>query len=100
MRWPGSWSAFLVALVLGPRTIDALRVLKFGQNINEYLSEGHQKKQGTPSMGGVLLVLSLLLTLGARAASPRRPCARSAPRWSPSCWSSSPTPGWASWTTS
>lgn len=56
--------AFLIALLLGPRVIDALRVLKFGQNINEYLSDGHQKKQGTPSMGGVLLILSLLLTLG------------------------------------
>jgi len=67
--------AFLVALILGPRTIAALRVLKFGQNINEYLSEGHQKKQGTPSMGGVLLVGSLLLTLGLGcfAAPPLRP---------------------------
>ncbi len=67
--------AFLVALILGPRTIAALRVLKFGQNINEYLSEGHQKKQGTPSMGGVLLVGSLLLALGlgCLAAPPLRP---------------------------
>ena len=67
--------AFLVALALGPRIITALRVLKFGQNINEYAPEGHQKKQGTPSMGGVLLVLSLLLTLGlgCLAAPPLRP---------------------------
>ena len=57
----GFLAAFLIAVLLGPRVIDALRVLKFGQNINEYLSEGHQKKQGTPSMGGVLLVLSLIL---------------------------------------
>ena len=56
--------AFLIALALGPRTIALLRALKFGQNINEYLSEDHQKKQGTPSMGGILFVLSLLLTLG------------------------------------
>ena len=60
----GFLAAFVVALTLGPRTISALRVLKFGQNINEYAPEGHQKKQGTPSMGGVLLVVSLLLTLG------------------------------------
>ncbi len=67
--------AFLVALALGPRTIEALRVLKFGQNINEDAPETHRKKQGTPSMGGVLLVGSLLLTLGigCLAAPPLRP---------------------------
>jgi phospho-N-acetylmuramoyl-pentapeptide-transferase len=67
--------AFLVALALGPRTIAALRALKFGQNINEDAPESHRKKQGTPSMGGVLLVLSLLLTLalGYGFAPPLRP---------------------------
>ena len=71
----GFLAAFLVSLVLGPRVINALRTLKFGQNINEYLSEDHQKKQGTPSMGGVLFVLSLLLTLavGCVFAPPLRP---------------------------
>lgn len=70
MRTPDAYAlagflvAFLIALALGPRTIALLRALKFGQNINEYLSEDHQKKQGTPSMGGILFVLSLLLTLG------------------------------------
>jgi len=70
MRTPDAYAlagflvAFVIALALGPRTIAQLRALKFGQNINEYLSEDHQKKQGTPSMGGVLFVLSLLLTLG------------------------------------
>ncbi|MGI4787387.1 MAG: phospho-N-acetylmuramoyl-pentapeptide-transferase [Janthinobacterium lividum] len=55
--------AFLLAVVLGPRTIEFLRLLKFGQNINEHVP-GHQQKQGTPTMGGLLFVLSLLLTLG------------------------------------
>ena len=70
MRMPDPYAfagflvAFLLSLALGPQTIAALRALKFGQNINEYLSEDHQKKQGTPSMGGILFVLSLLLTLG------------------------------------
>ena len=70
MRTPDAYAlagflvAFLIALALGPRTIALLRALKFGQNINEYLSEDHQKKQGTPSMGGIVFVLSLLLTLG------------------------------------
>lgn len=56
--------AFGVAVVLGPRVIAALHRLKFGQNINEDAPEGHRKKQGTPTMGGVLLVLSLVVTLG------------------------------------
>ena len=55
--------AFFVAVILGPRTIDFLRVLKFGQNINEHVP-GHAAKQGTPTMGGLLIALSLLLTLG------------------------------------
>jgi len=55
--------AFGVALALGPRLIRALTVLKFGQNINEDAPERHRKKQGTPTMGGVLLALSLLITL-------------------------------------
>jgi len=64
---PYALGAFLVAcgaaLGLGPRVIAALHRLKFGQNINEDAPEGHLKKQGTPTMGGVLLVLSLLVTL-------------------------------------
>lgn len=55
--------AFVIAILLGPRTIDFLRVLKFGQNINEHVP-GHAAKQGTPTMGGLLIAVSLLLTLG------------------------------------
>ena len=63
----GFLGAFAIAVVLGPRTIDFLRVLKFGQNINEHVP-GHQAKQGTPTMGGLLIALSLVLTLGLGAA--------------------------------
>ena len=59
----GFLGAFLLSVLLGPRVIEFLRVLKFGQNINEHVP-GHQAKQGTPTMGGLLFVLSLLLTLG------------------------------------
>ena len=70
----GFLTAFLISVLLGPKTIDFLRVLKFGQNINEHVP-GHQAKQGTPTMGGLLFVLSLLLTLGIglAAAPPLRP---------------------------
>lgn len=63
----GFLGAFAIAVVLGPRTIDFLRILKFGQNINEHVP-GHQAKQGTPTMGGLLIALSLVLTLGLGAA--------------------------------
>jgi len=70
---------FLFAVLLGPPVIGWLRVLKFGQNINEYAPAGHQQKQGTPTMGGVLLVISLLLAVavGLLAVPSLRPVAPS-----------------------
>ncbi len=70
---------FLFAVLLGPPVIGWLRVLKFGQNINEYAPAGHQQKQGTPTMGGVLLVVSLLLSVavGLLAVPSLRPVAPS-----------------------
>ncbi len=56
--------AFLAALLLGPPVIEGLRVLKFGQNINYDAPARHLQKQGTPTMGGVLMVLGVLITLG------------------------------------
>ena len=55
--------AFLAALVLGPTVIHGLRVLKFGQNINFDAPARHLQKQGTPTMGGVLMVLGVCVTL-------------------------------------
>ncbi|MCL1963963.1 MAG: phospho-N-acetylmuramoyl-pentapeptide-transferase [Firmicutes bacterium] len=49
--------AFAAALALGPWTIRLLRKLKFGQNVYELAPESHQKKQGTPTMGGLLFAL-------------------------------------------
>ena len=58
---PGLWTlliAFAVAVGLGPPVIARLRLLKFGQNINTDGPQSHLKKQGTPTMGGVLIVLA------------------------------------------
>lgn len=49
--------AFTVALLAGPPVIARLRALKFGQNISSDGPASHQKKQGTPTMGGVVIVL-------------------------------------------
>lgn len=53
--------AFLFSVVAGPSTIAALRRLKFGQNVRSEGPASHQKKTGTPTMGGVLIVTGLTL---------------------------------------
>ncbi len=55
--------AFAVALFAGPTVIARLRVLKFGQPISSDGPASHQKKQGTPTMGGLLLVLGVLVAM-------------------------------------
>ena len=53
-----SLTAMFLALVFGPGLIRRLRELQIGQYIREEGPEAHQKKAGTPTMGGVLIVLS------------------------------------------
>ena len=50
----------VISLVLGPITIPLLRRLKFGQNIREDGPKTHLKKAGTPTMGGVIFILSTI----------------------------------------
>jgi len=57
--------AFAAALALGPWAIRLLRRLKFGQNVYELAPESHQKKQGTPTMGGLLFALVTVAVGGA-----------------------------------
>jgi phospho-N-acetylmuramoyl-pentapeptide-transferase len=53
-----SLTAMFLALVFGPWLIRRLRELQIGQFIREEGPQEHQKKAGTPTMGGVLIVLS------------------------------------------
>ena len=53
-----SLTAMFLALVFGPWLIRKLRELQIGQFIREEGPENHKKKAGTPTMGGVLIVLS------------------------------------------
>ncbi len=53
-----SLTAMFLALVFGPGVIQRLRELQIGQYIREEGPQGHRKKAGTPTMGGVLIVLS------------------------------------------
>jgi phospho-N-acetylmuramoyl-pentapeptide-transferase len=55
--------SFIVSLVIGPITIKMLQRLKFGQSIRSDGPQTHLKKAGTPTMGGILILFSLLAGL-------------------------------------
>jgi phospho-N-acetylmuramoyl-pentapeptide-transferase len=56
-----SLTALLISLMLGPWLIARLRDFQIGQQIREEGPKSHQKKAGTPTMGGVLIVVSIIL---------------------------------------
>lgn len=53
----------IIALILGPITIPLLRRLKFGQNIREEGPKSHFKKAGTPTMGGIMFIISTTIVM-------------------------------------
>ncbi|MCP3957093.1 MAG: phospho-N-acetylmuramoyl-pentapeptide-transferase [bacterium] len=53
-------TALALSLLLGPWVIRTLRRLSVGQNIREVGPQSHQVKAGTPTMGGLLILLSFL----------------------------------------
>jgi phospho-N-acetylmuramoyl-pentapeptide-transferase len=55
-------TALLIALVAGPATIRRLRQLRVGQVVRTEGPESHLKKAGTPTMGGVLIVLGTAIS--------------------------------------
>ncbi|MDE3163095.1 MAG: phospho-N-acetylmuramoyl-pentapeptide-transferase [Acidobacteriota bacterium] len=56
-----SLTALLIALFIGPYVIEKLREFQIGQYIREDGPQSHKKKSGTPTMGGVLIVIAILL---------------------------------------
>jgi phospho-N-acetylmuramoyl-pentapeptide-transferase len=56
-----SLTALLIALLIGPYVIERLREFQIGQYIREEGPQSHQKKSGTPTMGGVLICISILV---------------------------------------
>jgi phospho-N-acetylmuramoyl-pentapeptide-transferase len=55
-------TALLITLFFGNKVIKKLADMKFGQEIREELSEEHQAKRGTPTMGGILILGSVFLS--------------------------------------
>ena len=56
-----SLTALLIGLLIGPFVIERLREFQIGQYIREEGPQSHQKKGGTPTMGGVLICISILV---------------------------------------
>ena len=54
--------SFLVSVVLCPILIPFLHKLKFGQTVRDEGPQSHLKKNGTPTMGGLVILASILLT--------------------------------------
>jgi phospho-N-acetylmuramoyl-pentapeptide-transferase len=55
-------TALLIGLALGPAVIRRLTELKIGQPVRDYGVQSHLVKSGTPTMGGVLILLSIALS--------------------------------------
>lgn len=54
--------ALVLSFVFGPRLIRVLRAGQIRQPISEYAPEGHAAKGGTPTMGGMLILVSVLVS--------------------------------------
>lgn len=65
-------AALLLSLALGPLLIERFRAAHIGQTIREEVPQTHQKKAGTPTMGG-LLILASCLAATLMLADPRDP---------------------------
>ncbi|MGV2434932.1 MAG UNVERIFIED_CONTAM: phospho-N-acetylmuramoyl-pentapeptide-transferase [Anaerolineae bacterium] len=53
--------AFLIGVIWGGPFIEILKILGIGKKIRKELSEAHQLKEGTPTMGGIMIVLPTLV---------------------------------------
>jgi len=54
--------ALIITLVLGPLLIPVLRTLKFGQPIRDDGPKRHLKKAGTPTMGGMIFLVGIIMS--------------------------------------
>jgi len=55
----GGTAALLICIFLSPKFIQALRRREFGQQIREDGPQGHHLKAGTPTMGGIIILLAV-----------------------------------------
>jgi phospho-N-acetylmuramoyl-pentapeptide-transferase len=56
-------TSLLIAFIFGPRIIQRLRKMKVGEEIRSDGPESHQAKKGTPTMGGIMIVFSIIVSI-------------------------------------
>ena len=57
------FTAFVLTALAGPYFIPLLHRMKFGQEVRDDGPQAHLKKQGTPTMGGIMFLLAIVLTV-------------------------------------
>ena len=55
--------ALLIAMVFGRKIISRLQLMQVGEIVRDLGLEGQMSKQGTPTMGGVIIILAILVPL-------------------------------------
>ena len=55
-------TAFIISAVMCPIVIPFLHKLKFGQQVREVGPQGHLEQQGSPTMGGVVILGAIVIT--------------------------------------
>lgn len=54
---------FILSIIAGLILIPILRKLKIGQNVSATVGERHMKKNGTPTLGGLIFIIPTIVTL-------------------------------------
>ena len=54
-------TALIISFLIGPKIIRTLSSLQIGETINDIGPESHHIKKGTPTMGGIIILLSIIL---------------------------------------
>lgn len=54
-------TALFIAFYFGPKIIDILRRNQIGEKIKEDGPKSHKKKEGTPTMGGIILIIAIII---------------------------------------
>src|SRR5688572_26613649 len=57
----GIMLSLIIALLLGNRIIRSLKRMQIGETVRDLGLEGQMQKQGTPTMGGLIIVLAILV---------------------------------------
>ena len=54
-------TALIICFLIGPKIIRTLIVFHFGETIRKNGPESHHKKEGTPTMGGIIILSAIIL---------------------------------------